>query len=88
MTNHELVRALIQQHGVDRYPTVQLNVMKVMEELGELVRNFLRGLPMVDELADVAISLYAIADKLDIDLDAAIEQKVISDHRVFMRETQ
>jgi NTP pyrophosphatase (non-canonical NTP hydrolase) len=82
MTNIQLVRHLIyERHGIDRYPTVELNYIKILEELGELARNILRNEPSADELADVAISLYALSDKLNVDLDVAIERKVMGDNR-------
>ena len=84
-TNAELVRELIAKHGVDRYPTAELNALKMFEEAGEMVRHLLRGeIDQVGaELADVAISLYALADKLQLDLDVEIVGKVDGDARRF-----
>jgi NTP pyrophosphatase (non-canonical NTP hydrolase) len=85
--NIELTRALLEKHGVDRYPTPELNLLKVVEELGEVTRALLRGddEKARDELADVAISLYALSDKLGFDLDERIRLVVEQETRSFVQ---
>jgi NTP pyrophosphatase (non-canonical NTP hydrolase) len=85
--NVELMRILLEKHGVDRYPTPELNLLKAFEEAGEVTRALLRGdlEKARDEIADVAISLYALADKLDFDLDARIRMVVAREQRSFVQ---
>jgi NTP pyrophosphatase (non-canonical NTP hydrolase) len=60
----------IAAHGVDRYPTVQLNLIKLMSEVGELADEILKNGPrerVLAELSDVALCLGALANKLKVD---------------------
>lgn len=85
-TNAELARAQIAQHGVDRYPTSRAQFIKLVEEVGELGKEINRDgkrANLEGECADVALSLYALCNKLGIDLDQAIRAKVKSDTRTF-----
>lgn len=86
-SNAELARRQLARHGVDRYPTVARQYMKLVTEVGELGDELLT--PTRDdarvraEAADVAISLYHLAAKLHFDLDAAILELVTRDERRF-----
>jgi NTP pyrophosphatase (non-canonical NTP hydrolase) len=90
LTNAELTRRLIAKHGVDRYPTLMAQTLKVYEELGEVTRALLRDdLPhMRAEMADTALALYALADKLGFDLDEAIRHVVEAETRVFANPSE
>lgn len=85
--NAHLAQLQILKHGRDRYPTISMQALKLVEEVGELAKEVNRGLPNVEkvtgELADVALALYNLAAKCRIDLDTAIESKVESDTRDF-----
>jgi NTP pyrophosphatase (non-canonical NTP hydrolase) len=81
-TGHHLARELIAKHGVDRYPNVGANFAKVLEELGELGEEIFNlpprppdewlasGMPEAvrKEYADVGLALYALGNKLGLDL--------------------
>lgn len=43
MNGHELARQIIAKHGTDRYPTVPLQALKALEELGELAGAILKA---------------------------------------------
>jgi len=83
MTNADLLLRLIEKHGKDRYPTVESSAMKIGTEYGELLEAILTGdtVKQRKEIADVALSLYATAIKLGIDLDAEIRNVVNNDTR-------
>lgn len=93
MTNAELAKLQIEKHGRDRYPSHSLQLIKLMEELGELSKAHLRmSQPawkpshfanLKSEMADVALALYNLADKYTVDLDAEITRKVEDDLRKF-----
>lgn len=87
-------RKQVQKHGADRYPTVELQMLKLGEEFGELAKamhRYLTGRTRVgtgtqeirDEMADVALALAGLANKYGIDLDHAIKSKVDRDNRNF-----
>lgn len=84
-SNSELARLQIQQHGVDRYPTVQSQFIKLVEEVGELGKEVNRGDYEKTRLeaADVALALYNLAFKCAFDLDDAIRSVVTQDKRTF-----
>ena len=86
MAGHNLARQLIAKHGVDRYPTTELNLGKVTEELGELWGAILKGHDLADvakEYADVGLALYALGDKLGLDLDEMMRLVVEGETRNF-----
>jgi NTP pyrophosphatase (non-canonical NTP hydrolase) len=87
VSGHELARELIARHGTDRYPTPELQALKVVEELGELVREILRdgGDPVRvrKEYADTGLALYALGDKLGMDLEAEMAEVVGNETRRF-----
>lgn len=89
-TNANWARRQIAMHGIDRYPTVEMQFIKLVEEAGELGKEInKRGKQggkvedLVGELADTALALYNLADKLGFDLDEAIRRKVQTDQRKF-----
>lgn len=96
MSNAELAKRQIANHGRDRYPTREAQMLKLMEEVGELSKEVNKAPKFTDspmtspalirvqnEAADVALALYNLAAKFGFDLDTAIECKVDSDTRKF-----
>ncbi len=80
----ELVSELIAKHGKDRYPTIELAALKLVEELGELTGSILKGhVPdkKRKELGDVAISLYALAMKMGYEVEDCVLEVVTGDDR-------
>jgi hypothetical protein len=77
-TGHVLARQLIAKHGVDRYPDVMSQLIKAVEELGELAGAILKEpyrepadlarAAIAKEYADAGLALYALGDKLGLDL--------------------
>jgi len=88
------------KHGVP--PSVDLLVLKLMEETGEFAealtvsRNLCREEKRVDpetarenlaaELADVAVIVLNLASTLNIDLEAAMEKKALAKGRAYLKE--
>ncbi len=86
MSGHALARQLIAKHGIDRYPSVHAQTLKVLGELGELAEALLKGHDashVAKEYADAGLALYALGDKLGIDLDAAMRRVVDEETRTF-----
>lgn len=89
--SHELARRLIKKHGIDRYPSVNRNLGKVSEELGELWGAVLKDESddrIRKEYADVGLALYALGDKLGFDLGECMRQVVDGETRVFAKSGQ
>lgn len=85
-SGHKLASELIGKHGKDRYPTVELTMMKLVEELGELSSEILSdksAKATADEYADVGICLYQLGNKLGLDLIECMKTKISNDHREF-----
>lgn len=84
-SGHDLVREIIAKHGVDRYPTVELIMMKLTEELGELARELLRGDGEAarKEYGDVGLTLHALGNRLGYNLDAEMFAVVDGETRRF-----
>jgi NTP pyrophosphatase (non-canonical NTP hydrolase) len=86
-SGHDLVRQIIVKHGRDRYPTVELAALKVMEELGELVQELLRASAVSDpvrkEYGDVGLALYGLGNILGLDLEAEMRTVVEQETRRF-----
>jgi NTP pyrophosphatase (non-canonical NTP hydrolase) len=80
----QLALYLIEKHGIDSYPTPELNGLKLLEEAGELAGCILRGIDPSGELADVEICLRVLSHKLGVDLNEAVRVKVESDTRSFV----
>jgi len=90
MNGHELARQIIDKHGIDRYPDKYLQALKVMEEIGELTGELLKnpdGPGVLKEYADVGLALYALGNKLGIDLDDAMRQVIGGETRTFAKVT-
>lgn len=89
-TNANWARKQIAMHGVDRYPTPLTQYSQLLSEIAELGKELLKnsmdwnGPKIMNEIADVALSLYNLADKLHIDLDNAIRNLVENDERKFI----
>lgn len=93
---HSIARLQIEAHGRDRYPSVSLQFMKLAEEFGELAEALLehddypgpieqaqQDARVREELADVALALFSLGNKLDIDILAAMADTVRHDLRKF-----
>jgi NTP pyrophosphatase (non-canonical NTP hydrolase) len=89
MNNAALAQMQIDNHGRDRYPSIQDQFIKLTEEVGELAkevnRNNLNKARL--EAADVALALYNLARKMGFDLDDAIADVVDKDTRNFRENT-
>lgn len=86
VSGHHLARELITKHGVDRYPTAQSQLGKVTEEVGELWGALLKAkgdAAVRKEYGDVGLALYALGDKLGLDLDECMRQVYDGETRVF-----
>ena len=71
MNGHDLAEEIIRKHGVDRYPTVELTLIKLQEEIGEFIHEYLREKDihkMAKEYADTGICLYRLGSILNLDL--------------------
>lgn len=60
MNGHDLAREIVIKHGVDRYPTPHLQALKVLEELGELAGEILKGTDWNNVCPDGS---YCVADE-------------------------
>jgi NTP pyrophosphatase (non-canonical NTP hydrolase) len=80
----QLALTLVGKHGVDRYPTKELGVLKLQEELGEITRHVLRETDFSEELADLEICLRMVAFHEGVDLNQAVRNKVAKDDRKFI----
>jgi NTP pyrophosphatase (non-canonical NTP hydrolase) len=98
MNGHELARQIIVRHGVDRYPEPHLQALKVLEELGELAGEILKAtdwngpyrLPadaarakIRKEYGDAGLALYALGNKLGLDLGECMTAVVDGETRTF-----
>lgn len=90
MSGHELIREIIAKHGRDRYPTAELILLKLTEELGELVQAHLRWHAVTGDLtrvrkeyADVGLVLYGLGNKLGLDLEEEMAKVVAGETRKF-----
>jgi NTP pyrophosphatase (non-canonical NTP hydrolase) len=86
MNGHELARAIIAKHGVDRYPDVHSQLLKLTEELGELAGAVLKGRDpeaVAKEYGDVGLALCALGTKLGLDLGECMNAVVAGETRVF-----
>lgn len=80
----------IDKHGRDRYPTVVRQAMKLTAEVGELNDALLKD-PLLktnrnaikSELADVALCVAELANKLHLDLADIVRELVENDDRTF-----
>lgn len=78
----------INKHGIDRYPSVSSQMLKLVEEVGELAKAINRGdlENQAHELADVALSLASLATKLGVPcLEDLVAAHVAADDRNFQR---
>ncbi len=83
---HDLARAIIEKHGVDRYPNMHLALLKLMEEVGELTREYLKGMDrkkFAKEYADVGLTLYAIGNQIYLNLEEEMLKVVSEETRKF-----
>lgn len=92
VSGHELSRRQIAGHGTDRYPFPAAQYAKVLGEAGELGEAMMKWFSGSDpvqfarvraEYADVGLALYALGDKLGIDLISAMRELVDADTRTF-----
>ncbi len=86
MTGHELADEIIRKHGTDRYPTAELQLLKLIEEAGELVGSIIKRHPLEctrKEYGDTGLALYALGTRLGIGLEEAMADVVRSETRTF-----
>lgn len=93
MNGHDLAKEIIHKHGVDRYPTIDASLLKLVEEVGELVREFNRRVTNKDglvdvnkfakEYADVGLTLFEIGNKMYLNLEDEMLTVVNNDNRKF-----
>ena len=92
MNGHDLAREIIRKHGRDRYPTADLNLLKLVEEVGELAAAALEfGDDPSDEsydhlrkeYGDAGIALHALGDKLGLNLLDEMHDVVMKETRRF-----
>lgn len=64
---HNIARTIIKRHGVDRYPGLTQQVLKLVAEVGELAEAVLTGswVNSYHELGQVGVTLHLVADKLN-----------------------
>jgi len=87
----------MEKHGADRYPTVNQQMLKLVEEVGELAKAINKAGPkwntigperdrVRSELSDVALSLGNLATKLGVPcLEDLVAAHVAADDRNFQR---
>jgi NTP pyrophosphatase (non-canonical NTP hydrolase) len=89
---HEIARAQIARHGRGRYPTAALQALKACAEAGELGDAVLKyadspspeNLERVrEEYADAGLALFALGDKLGLDLIVSMMRLAENDERTF-----
>lgn len=92
MNGHDLARAVIEKHGKDRYPTADLNLLKLVEEVGKLAAAALEFTAdsrtenwdhLRKEYGDVGIALHALGDKLGLNLMDEMHDVVMNETRKF-----
>lgn len=86
MNGHELAREIIAKHGTDRYPAVEQQALKALEELGELAGAVLKGRPageVAKEYGDVGLALFELGSKLGLDLGECMAAVVAGETRTF-----
>lgn len=84
-SGHDLARQQIARHGRDRYPTLLLQLNKVIAEcteLAEAIDAMDRG-RMRMEYADVGLALFELGNKLGLDLGECMTALVAADNRDF-----
>ena len=83
MSGHNLMLQMLAKHGVDRYPTPELALMKLVEEVGELASAMLQDnhTQIQKELGDVGIFLEALAHKLKENLTTCMWEVVNTEKR-------
>jgi hypothetical protein len=93
---HQLAREQIAGHGMDRYPDVPAQLLKLMAELGELAEELAgRHRPMEGlaerirrEYADVGLSYYELGNKLHLDAVECMTAVVSGDERHFSDDSE
>lgn len=91
MNGHDLAKELIHKHGKDRYPTIEAVLLKLVEEIGELVQQFNKRDPeagidinkFAKEYADVGLTLYELGNKLYLNLEDEMLTVVNNDNRKY-----
>lgn len=93
---HHLSRQQIARHGRDRYPTRLQQAAKVIDEASELLTALVEHIEihgqvhhpsdcshLRGEYADAGLALYALGDKLGLDLIDCMQELVEQDTRDF-----
>jgi NTP pyrophosphatase (non-canonical NTP hydrolase) len=90
----DLAREIIAKHGVDRYPTARVALLKLVEEVGELAGAFIDDKAweadgdawrehLRKEYADVGLTLYHLGNVLGLDLETEMQAVVDGETRRF-----
>ena len=88
-TIREAQKRLIEQHGVDRYPSMTEKLVKLMEEAGELAGAYNKNKELslfMRELAQVVLTAQNIAEYWGQDVETLVVREVERDHRDFSKE--
>jgi NTP pyrophosphatase (non-canonical NTP hydrolase) len=87
MNGHDLAKEIIRKHGVDRYPTIELKLLKLVTEVGELVDAHMKPGKDVNDFAkeygDVGLTLYHIGNTLYLNLEDEMLNVVNKETRKF-----
>jgi NTP pyrophosphatase (non-canonical NTP hydrolase) len=96
VTGSQLAEEQIRRHGRDRYPTPELQALKLCAEMGELASEILRSRDdpsqeisyaqlskIRKELGDVGLTLHALATKLGMNVETAMADVVSGEFRRF-----
>jgi NTP pyrophosphatase (non-canonical NTP hydrolase) len=84
---HDLARELLRKHSVDRYPTIEQKLLKLVTEVGELVDAHMKPDKDVNdfakEYADVGLTLYHIGNAMYLNLEEEMLKVVSNETRKF-----
>ena len=88
-TIREAQKRLIEQHGIDRYPSMAEKLVKLMEEAGELAAAYNKNKELslfMRELSQVVLTAQNIAEYWGQDVETLVVREVERDHRDFSKE--
>lgn len=87
MTNMQVALHQISKHGRDRYPTVQRQFIKLVEEVGEIGKELNRAEQKPGriraEIGDAFLALYNLCFKIGVDPETEMRWIVKADDRKF-----
>ncbi len=84
---HALVREIIRKHGVNRYPTIEQQLLKLTTEVGELIDAYQKPDKDVNDFAkeygDVGLTLYQVGNTMYLNLEEEMLNVVNKETRKF-----